>query len=312
MAIAQLDRSFVLPADTSVIAARKPRRLLRAVRLGLLLAPGLIWLVAFMIAPIALMLTMSFWKSDIFGTVPAFQFGNYRALFNSPLYIEQLLKTLRVAVEATALSLLISYPIAYFISRCTGRWKGVWALCLFLPFWTSYVVRTFVWVPILGRTGLINQSLMWLGVIDQPLDWLLYNEAAVFIGLVYVYTLYMTLPIFFSIEKIDPKLIEAASDLGAKPPEVFLHVILPLTRPGIVAGCIMVFLLTVSAYVTPQLLGGTSGALFSNLIASQFMANNNWSFGAALSVTLVVVVLVVVGFAGKAVGMRDIFIGSRN
>jgi spermidine/putrescine transport system permease protein len=301
----EISRSNAIPRPSL-----KRTRFSKQIRLGLLLAPGLLWLVAFMIAPIVLMTVMSFWKSDIFGTVPAFQLGNYRALFESPLYFEQLAKTLRVAMMATVLSLIVSYPIAYFISRRTGRWKGLWALCLFLPFWTSYVVRTFVWVPILGRTGLINQTLLAAGIINEPLDWLLYNEVAVLIGLVYVYTLYMTLPIFFSIEKIDPKLIEAASDLGAKPIEIFYCVILPLTKPGVAAGCIMVFLLTTSAYVTPQLLGGTSGSLFSNVIASQFMANNNWAFGATLSVVLIMVVLIVMGLAGKWIGIRRIFIGA--
>jgi spermidine/putrescine transport system permease protein len=255
---------------------------------------------------------LSFWKSTIFGTSPDFQFGNYEQIIATPLYRELLLKTLRIAVATTLISLAVSYPIAYFLYlQPTGR-KVVLALLLFLPFWTSYVVRTFVWLPILGTTGAINQLLLWLGVIDQPIGWLLYNEGTVYLGLVYVYTLFMTLPIFLSIEKIDPRLIEAASDLGARPLWVFLRIILPLSWPGVLSGSIMVFLLSMSAYVTPQLLGGPSGIMFSNMIAAQFLSNNNWAQGAALSVVLSVLVLLLLAAAGRWIGLQQVFMGGRS
>jgi spermidine/putrescine transport system permease protein len=149
-------------------------------------------------------------------------------------------------------------------------------------------------------------------VIDQPIKWLLYNQGTVYLGLVYVYTLFMTLPIYLSIEKIDPRLIEAAADLGARPRWIFLRIILPLSWPGVLSGCIMVFLLSMSAYVTPQLLGGPSGIMFSNMIAAQFLANNNWALGAALSVTLSAVVLLLLAVAGRWIGIRQVFTGGRN
>ena len=177
-----------------------------------LLLPGVAWLLLFGLAPLGFMLVMSFWKSSIFGTTPDLNIGNYARLVDSPLYGGLLLKTLRVAFASTLIALVISYPVAYFLTRLSPRWKAVFVLLMFLPFWTSYVVRTFVWLPILGRNGAINGALAWLGLIDEPLEWLLFNEGAVYLGLVYVYTLFMTLPIYLSLEKIDPRLIEAAAD----------------------------------------------------------------------------------------------------
>ena len=274
-----------------------------------LLSPGLLWLVVFMILPVLFMVAVSFWSSGYYGTRPDFTFKSYIRIFQSPLYVGQLLKTLRIGLEATALSLLISYPIAYIISRAKGGVKALLILMLFLPFWASYVVRAFVWLPILGRNGAINSALMAIGVIDQPLDWLLYNEGSVLLGLVYVYTLFMALPIYMSLEKIDPKLIEAATDLGARPVRVFWEVLLPLSMPGVVSGCIMVFLLTMSAYVTPQLLGGPQGIMIGNIIASQFLSSNDWAFGSALSVILVVVVMLLFLAIGRKTKVEQIFTG---
>ena len=295
------------------IVAKRPTRSGRSLaHPWLFAAPSVLWLVAFALVPIGLMIAMSFWTSTISGTRPDFSLANYLRIIDSPLYREQLIKTLRIALMTTAISLIVSYPIAYFLSRRRGAVKVALVVLLFMPFWTSYVVRTFVWLPILGRQGAINQFLRSLGVIDAPLDWLLYNEGAVLLGLIYVYTLFMTLPIYLTLEKIDPSLIEAATDLGARPAQVFWRVIVPLSRPGVLSGSIMVFLLAVGAFVTPQLLGGTSGIMFGNLIASQFLANNNWAFGAALSITLVVVVLILLLGAGRWIGVREVFAGGRS
>ena len=160
----------------------------------------------------------------------------------------------------------------------------------------------------LGRSGLVNRVLLDLGVVDAPLEWLLYNEGATHIGLVYVYTLFMTLPIYLSLDRMDPRLAEAAGDLGAGPVRTFLRVILPLSMPGVLSGCVMVFLLACGAYVTPQLLGGTSGLMFGNLIAAQFTHTNNWALGAALSVVLIAVVLLCLAVFGRRVRLDDVFL----
>lgn len=303
---------------TSVVAQTRDalpsgRRARRRIRWSLvaLLGPAVVWLGIFVIVPLGFTVAMSFWKSTIFGTSPDFQFGNYREALASPLYLNLLLKTLRIGIVTTLISLALSYPVAYFLSMLKGKEKAALLLLLFMPFWTSYVVRTFIWLPILGRTGALNEFLMAVGLISEPLPWLIYNEGAIYLGLVYVYTLFMTLPIYLSIEKIDPRLIEAATDLGARPGWVFLRVILPLSWPGVIAGSLMVFLLAVSAYVTPQLLGGVSGIMFSNMIAAQFLNNNNWAMGAALSVVLSVVVLAILLVVGRWAGIQQVFTDGR-
>ena len=277
-----------------------------------LLAPGVLWLVIFGLAPLIFMLVMSFWSSTIFGTKPDFSFANYSRIFTTELYSDQLFKTLRIAAMTTMMTLIISYPVAYFLSRLQGTQKALFVLLMFLPFWTSYVIRAFVWLPILGRNGAINSGLIAMGLIDEPLDWLLFNEGSVFLGLVYVYTLFMTLPIYLSLEKIDPALIEAATDLGARPAAVFRRIILPLSWPGVLSGCIMVFLLTVGAFVTPQLLGGPSGIMYGNVIASQFLANNNWAFGSALSIALILIVFLLLLISSRWIGIQHIFTAGRN
>ncbi len=277
-----------------------------------LLAPGVLWLLAFVVAPFAFAVVISFWTSSIFGLTPDFQFGNYVRVFSNPVYRDLILKTLRVAFVTTCLALLLSYPMAYLLSVMSGRAKAIMTLALFLPFWISYVVRSFVWLPILGTNGAINRALLALGLIDQPLTGLLYNEGAIYVGLVYVYTLFMALPIYLAIEKIDPRLIEAASDLGATPRWVFLRIILPLSWPGVLSGCIMVFLLAMSSFVTPQLLGGPSGVMVSGMVAAQFQANNNWALGATLALVLSAMTFLILLVGGRWIGVRQIFTAGRN
>lgn len=274
-----------------------------------LVVPALLWLGVFAIAPLAFLAIVSYWKASAFGLSTDASLDSYRVLVSDRVYAQVLWQTLRIAVVTTLLSLVVSYPLAMFLARLKGQHKTLAVVLVFLPFWTSYVVRTFVWLPMLGRTGLVNQVLLGLGIIDRPLDWLLYNEGAVYVGLVYVYTLYMTLPIYLSLDRLDPKLVEAAGDLGATPLQAFRRVVLPLSMPGVWSGCTMVFLLSCGAYVTPQLLGGTSGQMIGNVIASQFLHTNNWPLGAALSVVLVAVVIAFVFIAGRRLGLQQIFMG---
>jgi spermidine/putrescine transport system permease protein len=278
---------------------------------ALLAAPGVLWLVIFGLVPVGLAVAISFWRSTLYGTQPDFTLVNYSRALVTPLYRDQLFRTLWLSALTTALTLVLSYPVALFLARLRGRAKPIFVLLLFLPFWTSYVVRTFVWLPILGRNGVINDALLGLGVIDQPLDWLLYNQGSVLLGLVYVYCLFMTLPVYLAIEKIDPFLLEAAEDLGGRPGQVLWRVVMPLSGPGVVSGAIMVFLLTIGAYVTPQMLGGSSGIMFGNVIANQFLANNNWAFGSALSVVLILVVLALLAATGRWVGLGTVFSDGR-
>lgn len=276
---------------------------------ALLVLPATLWLLIFAVAPVVLLIAMSFWTSSIFGTTPDLTLENYRVVAQDPIYLKVLLQTLRIAVTVTLVSLLLSYPMAYFIATRPVSTKSGFLILLFLPFWSSYVVRTFVWLPMLGRNGLVNSLLMQLGIVDQPLEWLLYNEGTTHLALVYVYTLFMVLPIYLSLDRIDPKLIEAAADLGAGPWRTFRRVILPLSMPGVLSGCVMVFLLACGAYVTPQLVGGTTGIMFGNIIAPQYTVTNNWALGAALSVILIVIVFLCLVLFGRRVRLNDIFVG---
>jgi spermidine/putrescine transport system permease protein len=274
-----------------------------------LVIPAAVWLALFALAPLAFTAVMSTWTSTIFGTTAIWTFDNYVRFFEEPLYVTVLLKTIRIAIITTALSLVISYPLAWFLAERRGVAKAIFVILVFLPFWTSYLIRTFVWLPILGRTGIINDLLLRSGLITQPIEWLLYNEGTIYLGLVYVYTLFMTLPIYVSLDRLDRNLIAAAADLGATPVRIFWRIVLPLSLPGVISGCVMVFLLSAGAFVTPQLLGGPSAIMFGNLIASQFLNNNNWAFGATLSVVLITAVLLFVLVAGRRVGLQRIFVG---
>jgi spermidine/putrescine transport system permease protein len=281
----------------------------RQSRVSLLLAaPGILWLGLFVALPFAFMLVMSVLSTSAFGIRFVFTLDHYERLLRTPLYAALLFKTFRMAVLTTAFTLIAAYPIAYFLSRQSGRMKTALLLLLFLPFWIGYVVRTFAWLPILGRTGLINQALLQLGVINEPLEWLLYNEFAVYLGLVYVYLLFMVLPIFLSLDRINSHLYEAATDLGAGRWRVLSRIVFPLSRPGVLSGCIMVFLLTFGAFVTPALLGGASGIMYSNVIATQFLADNNWGFGAALSIVMTVMVMLFLIVFGRWIGLRQMFL----
>jgi spermidine/putrescine transport system permease protein len=274
-----------------------------------LVIPAAVWLALFALAPLAFTAVMSTWTSTIFGTTAIWTFDNYVRFFEEPLYVTVLLKTIRIAIITTALSLVISYPLAWFLAERRGVAKAIFVILVFLPFWTSYLIRTFVWLPILGRTGIINDLLLRSGLITEPIEWLLYNEGTIYLGLVYVYTLFMTLPIYVSLDRLDRNLIAAAADLGATPVRIFWRIVLPLSLPGVISGCVMVFLLSAGAFVTPQLLGGPSAIMFGNLIASQFLNNNNWAFGATLSVVLITAVLLFVLVAGRRVGLQRIFVG---
>jgi spermidine/putrescine transport system permease protein len=299
-----------MPIGQGPALAEKRDRTRRALAGIGLAAPAVIWLLVFAIGPIIFLICLSLWTSTPFGIGEDWSLSNYQTVVSEPLYILVLLKTLRIAIISTLGTLIISYPLALFLSRLREPAKSIAVVLVFLPFWSSYIVRAFVWLPILGRSGALNEIFMKIGLINEPIDWFLYNEGSVYLGLIYVYTLFMTLPIYLSLDKLDRSYIEAASDLGATPFQVFRRVILPLSSPGIWSGCLMVFLLSCGAFVTPQLLGGASSIMFGNVIASQFLYANNWPLGAALSLMLILVVLICVFVAGRRLGLQQIFFGT--
>lgn len=257
-----------------------------------LLAPGAGWLLAFFVIPLMLVVVYSLRPRGVYGGVePGFTLEHY-ARFIDPLYLTILGRTVLLAGAATAVTLLLGYPLAYLISR-SGRWKQRLLFLVIVPFWTSFLVRTFAMIFLLRDTGLINALLLRLGVIDAPLQ-MLYTPFAVLVGLVYSYLPFMILPVYASLEKLDPALLEAAEVLGARPRNQFRRVILPLSMPGVVAGTLLVFIPALGSFLTPDLLGGAKQMLIGNLVQNQFTAARNWPFGSAVSLVVMALVLVAV------------------
>lgn len=273
-----------------------PARLLRAIRtrtglqLGGLLGPGAFWLIVFFLLPLAVVFAYSFATRGAYGTIKwTLTLENYRQ-FADWLYIKVFLFSLLIAVLTTVICLLVGYPFAYVMSRAPRRWRNALLILVMVPFWTNFLVRTYAIMLLLRSEGLINSFLRSIGLIDQPLN-LLYTPGAVVLGLVYGYLPFMILPLYASIEKFDFSLVEAAQDLGASARRVFLRVMLPLTMPGVVAGSILVFIPSVGAFVTPDLLGGGKVVMIGNLIQQQFLTARHWPFGSAISFVLMAIVL---------------------
>lgn len=256
----------------------------------LCLGPAALLLLALFAAPMAILAVYTLLTRGVYGGVAQpFTFENWLRLFD-PLYLGILARSFSVAAAATALCLVLGFPLALFISRAGPR-KHLYLALVMLPFWTSLLVRTYAWMFLLRDTGLINTSLLALGLIRHPLP-LLYNWWAVLLGLVYGYLPFMVLPLYSTLERLDPALSEAAADLGARPFETLRRVVIPLAAPGMRAGVILVFIPCLGAYLTPDLLGGGKTILIGTLVQNQFTNARDWPFGAALSMGLMAIVLV--------------------
>jgi len=256
------------------------------------LLPTWIWLAVLFAAPFAIVLDYSFLTRGVYGGVERpWTIESYTRLLD-PLYLAILLRSFAMALAATALCLALAFPAALFISRAS-RHKNLYLQLVMLPFWTSFLVRTYAWLFLLRDTGLINTALQSLGIIHVPLP-LLYNNGAVLLGLVYGYLPFMVLPIYATLERLDPALLEAAADLGARPLAAVFRVVLPLSKPGIVAGAVLVFIPCLGAYLTPDLLGGGRSVLVGNLVQNQFTTARDWPFGAAVSILLMALVTLLV------------------
>jgi spermidine/putrescine transport system permease protein len=254
--------------------------------------PTWIWMVGLFAAPFAIVFGYSFLTRGVYGGVGhPWTWENYQRLFD-PLYLTILLRSFGMALVATLLCLFLAFPAALFITR-SPKHKNLYLQLVMLPFWTSFLVRTYAWLFLLRDTGLVNTILQKVGIIHSPLQ-LLYNDGAVLLGLVYGYLPFMVLPIYATLERLDPSLPEAAADLGARPWSTLLRVIVPLSRPGIIAGAILVFIPCLGAYLTPDLLGGGRTVLVGNLVQTQFTTARDWPFGAAISMLLMLLVTILV------------------
>jgi spermidine/putrescine transport system permease protein len=256
-------------------------------RLGSVLAlPGLGWLVLFFLVPLGFILIVSFGDHDRFGRVllNSPSLDNYRAALD-PVFLRPVWNGLRYAAATTILCLVIGYPIAYWISRYGGSHKTLLLVLVMLPFWTSYLIRTYAWITILGDNGVVNSLLRATGLTEEPVI-LLNTDLAVVLGMTYGFVPFAILPLFVSIDRLDESLVAAARDLYASGQQAFRHVTLPLTMPGIIAAAILTFIPAVGDYVTPDLLGGAQTTTIAKIIQTQFLGARDWPSGAALGFLL--------------------------
>jgi spermidine/putrescine transport system permease protein len=285
-----------------------------------LMAPTLALMGALMIMPLAALVVVSFWTQTGFEIDVTPSLRNYRHLFEPsekvtywfgipfplahPVYAILLVKSVLMSLAATIAVIAIAYPMAYFLAFRVHRNKMAWLILITVPLWTSYLLRVFAWKIVLGYNGAINSGLVWLGVLEKPLAFLLYNPLAVIITLTHAWAAFAILPIYVSLEKIDRSLLEAATDLGDTPWQRFRRVTLPLSAPGTVAAALLVFIPTVGDYVTPTLVGGAGGHMIGNAIQSLFGRQNDAPLGAALSVVMMLAVALLSGLFLWSVGYR--------
>jgi putrescine transport system permease protein len=264
-----------------------------------------VWLLAFFAIPFVIVLKISFswmqpiqpgyaplieWVEETRRLVVSFNFDNYQVLLRESLYVDTFLYSAKVAAVSTFWCLLIGYPMAYAIARSKPSTRNLLLMLIILPFWTSFLLRVYAWVGLLKTNGVINNTLLALGLIDEPLT-LLYTDFAVYIGIVYSYLPFMILPLYSNLEKHDLTLLEAAADLGARPFKAFLKVTLPLSMPGIVAGCLLVFIPAVGEFVIPSLLGRTDQLMIGTVLSAQFFGARNWPVAGAVAIVLLLVLL---------------------
>ncbi|MEW6207653.1 MAG: ABC transporter permease [Acidobacteriota bacterium] len=264
-----------------------------------LLAPGVMWLAVFFIAPLVIVVVVSLAARGPYGAIVyEFSIGNFLRAFDS-LYLPAYWRTVWIATATTLLCAVVSYPVAYFIAlKAPPGWRRPLLVLTVIPFWTSFLIRTYAWILLLRSEGVINSSLMNLGVISEPMK-LLYNDFAVLVGQVYGELPFMILPIYVALEKLDRRLLEAAQDLGANRFWTFVKVTLPLSKPGLMAGIVLVFIPSLGAFVTPDLLGGAKSIMIGNLIQNQFTQLNQ-PLGSALSLILAATVLLLLAAAMRA------------
>ncbi len=282
------DLSFMSRSATSSpgFGLRLRRRFLasEALRGFSLLSPTLLAMVFGLAMPLLVLFTLSFWLQDYVDFIKTFSWKNYADFFDKPIYGMILFKSIKISGMVTLATVLLAYPMAYFIAFRIKTNKLVWLILITVPFWTSYLLRVFAWKLMLGYNGVVNSGLKSIGLISEPLEFLLYNPMAVTITLAHAWAAFAILPIYVSLEKIDRSLLEAARDLGENAFMTFVRVTLPLSLPGVIAASLLVFIPTVGDYVTPSLVGGPSGIMIGNIIQSMFGKAFNWPLGAAISV----------------------------
>jgi spermidine/putrescine transport system permease protein len=258
---------------------------------SLVSAPPLLWVALFLLLPYALMLVHSFWLVRDGFIVHQWNLQNYAKLFQNPVYLEVLFRTMRIAASVMILSLLLGYPLAYYMSFHAGVRKELLYQLVIIPLWVSYLVRGYAWKTILGYDGVLNGFLQYLHLTREPVSFFLYSPFAVILTLTHIYTPFVFLPLYASLEHIPRNLIEASHDLGASPRATFFRVILPLSLPGLLAGATFAFVLTLGDFLAPLLVGGPSSVMIANIVQNLFGTAYDWPLGAAISVCILVLIV---------------------
>jgi spermidine/putrescine transport system permease protein len=261
--------------------------------------PPLLWVGLFLLLPYALMLAHSFWVVRDGFIVRQWNLQNYHTLVTNPVYVQVLLRSMRIAASVTLCSLLLGYPLAYYLSFYAGARREILYQLVIVPLWVSYLVRGYAWKTILGSDGVLNGFLQYLHLTNAPVGFLLYSPFAVILMLTHIYTPFVFLPIYAALEHIPRPLVEASQDLGASPFKTFLRVILPLSLPGLLAGATFAFVLSLGDFLAPLLVGGASGTMIANIVQSLFGAAYDWPLGAAISVCILLITVTLLFFTER-------------
>jgi len=262
--------------------------------------PPLVWVALFLLLPYALLFAYSFWRVSAGIIVRQWSLANYRELWHNPVYFEVLLRSMKIAGSVTAFALLLAYPLAYFLSFRAPIRKHLLYQLVIIPLWVSYLVRAYAWKTILGSDGVLNTLLAYLHLARHPVEALLYSPLAVVVTLTHIYTPFAFLPIYASLEHIPRPLVEASEDLGATPATTFRKIILPLSLPGVLAAATFAFVLSLGDFLAPLLVGGPSGIMISNVVQSLFGAAYDWPLGAAISLSMLLLVVGLISLVQRA------------
>jgi len=276
-----------------------PRRTRSQVGLYASLLPPLVWTSLLYFVPLAILISYSVWRLESFDIIKQFSLVNFQTILTNPSYRSVILRTVATALSVTLIDIMIALPLGYFIARFGGRYRGLLTMLVILPLWSSYLVRVFSWKIILGYNGVLNTALLSLGILKQPSQIFLYSQFSTLLTFVHVWLPFMILPIITAFERLPQDFLEASADLNAPPWTTFRRVALPLVTPGILAGSINVFSLTMGDFITPSLVGSPQGIMLGNVISSQFGVSYNWPLGAAFSLVVMLIV-----FSGLAIALK--------
>ena len=274
-------------AKSKSTPARRPGELRRGFTL---LAPSVIWMTVFYLVPLVVLLVYAFWSVDYLTVVREFTLENFRTMIQNDLYPRVIARTILIAAIVTIVDIFLAFPIAYFLARKVTRHRELLLMLVIFPLWSSYLVRAFAWRTILGTNGILNTFLQWAHITDQPLTFLLFSKEAMVLTFSQVWLPFMILPLYTVLDQLPKSLLEAAADLGGNGWQTFRRIIFPLALPGVVAGSLAVFSLTMGDYITPTLIGGPGDQLIGKIIADNFGTANNWPLGAALVFPLLIVI----------------------